>query len=106
EEFKNHSIRDIRHESNRGGGVARNTGITNSQGEYVAFLDDDDEWLPEKLEAQMQVFRENSPRMGAVYAGHRNVDRETGKTTGLWRPLRKGRIYDDLMQRNWVGTTS
>ncbi len=38
----------------------KNIGIKNAQGEFVAFLDDDDTWLPEKLELQMEAF-ENSP---------------------------------------------
>ena len=106
EECKEMPIQYIRHESNRGGAVARNTGITHSRSEYIAFLDDDDEWLPGKLEAQMNVFQHSSPQVGAVYTGHRNVKRETGGTTGIWRPLKKGDIYEELMKKNWVSTTS
>lgn len=106
EEFKEKPIQYIRHESNRGGAVARNTGITHSQSEYIAFLDDDDEWLPKKLEAQMNVFEHSSPQVGAVYTGHRNVNRGTGETTGIWRPLKRGNIYEELMKKNWVSTTS
>ena len=40
----------IKHQKNSGGSVARNTGIRSSKGEYVALLDDDDEWFPDKLE--------------------------------------------------------
>ena len=106
EEFKESSIQYIRHDANCGGAVARNTGITHSRSEYIAFLDDDDEWLPNKLEVQMKVFEHCSPQVGAIYTGHRNVNRETGETIGIWRPLKKGHIYEDLMKKNWVSTTS
>ena len=43
-------LRLIRHEKNSGGPAARNTGITQSRGEFVALLDDDDEFLPLYLE--------------------------------------------------------
>ena len=39
--------------ASRGGAVARNAGVDRSKGEWIAFLDDDDEWLPQKLELQL-----------------------------------------------------
>ena len=108
EEFSGKSLQYIRHDENFGGAVARNTGIAHahSESEYIAFIDDDDEWLPNKLEAQMNLFAKHSPQLGAIYTGHQNVNRETGETTGIWMPQKNGDIYEDLMKRNWVSTTS
>lgn len=41
--FTDARIRFIKHKTNKGGAVARNTGIQNAQGQYITFLDDDDE---------------------------------------------------------------
>jgi glycosyltransferase involved in cell wall biosynthesis len=45
---------------NRGPAAARNLGIQNGAGEFIAFLDSDDEWLPGKLKAQLEYFESNS----------------------------------------------
>lgn len=55
DDIEDSRIRYIRHESNRGGSAARNTGIAAAIGSYIAFLDDDDEWLPEKVEEQLKA---------------------------------------------------
>jgi glycosyltransferase involved in cell wall biosynthesis len=55
EEFPNLEIRLLRHPENRGAAAARNTGIANSKGRWIAFLDCDDSWDPHKLERQIAV---------------------------------------------------
>lgn len=58
-------LRYLRHEQNMGVSAARNTGIRNTNGEYISFLSDDDEWLPEKTAKQLD--RMLSSGAGVVY---------------------------------------
>ena len=50
-------IRYLRHESNRGAQAARNTGIRAARGDWIGFLDSDDQFLPHSLEARLDVAR-------------------------------------------------
>lgn len=58
----------IKHDKNRNGAAARNTGIANSRGQFVCFLDDDDWFLPNKLRVQIDYLVNNSD-VQAVYCG-------------------------------------
>lgn len=58
----------VENERNLGGGLSRNEGIQTAHGDFIAFLDDDDEYMPTKIEKQMQIFSssENS-KLAVVY---------------------------------------
>lgn len=56
----------IKHEVNKNGAAARNTGFKASSGVYIAFLDDDDFWMPDKLEKQVEYLQKH-PEFDSVY---------------------------------------
>jgi len=100
-------IKYIKHDKNKGGSAARNTGIKAARGEYIAFQDSDDEWLPEKLEKQMKVFKNALPEVGVVYTGFLRI--KNGKENYIpssWVIKKEGNIHDELLRGNFVTTQS
>ena len=57
----------VKHECNKNGSAARNTGFRVSHGVYVAFLDDDDQYLPKKIESQVEKMESLSSDWGCCY---------------------------------------
>ena len=95
----------IVHQANRGLAGARNTGVRHAEGEYLAFLDGDDLWLPQKLEKQI-AHLENSPAVGVSFCRSAFID-EMGKPLGTYQmPKLKGITTPYLLCRNPVGNGS
>lgn len=66
--FPEVNIKVILHEKNKGEAAARNSGIKNTSGKYIAFLDADDEWLPGKLRKQLDFIKKTgSDAVGCEY---------------------------------------
>lgn len=65
--FKDERLKIIQNERSKGANGARNTGIINAKGYFIAFLDDDDEWLPNYAETQIKCLKETGEDVGLVY---------------------------------------
>jgi glycosyltransferase involved in cell wall biosynthesis len=94
----------IRHERNLGGGAARNTGYRAGSAPFVAFLDSDDEWLPTKLERQLEVFERANARLGLVYTGTDRIFPDG--TAKRYMPPRHEDLARVLLTENVIGETS
>jgi len=104
--FGDPRIRYLRHDQNRQISGARNTGVQAATGEFVAFLDDDDEWRREKLEKQVHILETSASTVGVVYTAFEQVNVPSGEVVGQISPIKRGHILHELCSRNWVGTAS
>jgi glycosyltransferase involved in cell wall biosynthesis len=95
----------IRHPRNMGGAAARNTGIERAQGEYIAFLDSDDQWMPGKLRKQMDLFAALDDSYGVVYSGLKVIFEET-ETSEDVPAVRRGSFLNELLIANCIRTLS
>ncbi|MCX8043072.1 MAG: glycosyltransferase [Desulfobacterota bacterium] len=103
-EIRDPRLRYIRHESNRGASASRNQGIIQAQGSYIALLDDDDTWLPEKIEKQLGVFANASENVGLVYCGFNFVAAHSDKIIATAQPTKRGYVYAEMLASCILGS--
>jgi len=93
--FKDVRVRYIQQE-NRGVAAARNAGIKASDGEYIAFLDSDDIWLPENLEIKVKLL-DSRPEVGLVCSDAYFFDNSSGATLcRLWHDPKSPAWFDPV----------
>lgn len=89
----------------KGGNGARNTGIINSHGSFIAFLDDDDEWLPNYLESKISCINNNLDKnIGLVYGAYLLEDNKKWEERKYFK---SGNLLPDLLtEKIRIGASS
>lgn len=96
------------YQENKGTAAARNTGIKAAKGKYIAFLDQDDLWLPQKLAEQVKIL-DKKPKVGLVFCGSflLNEGRLIGffhSRLGITIAISAKDIFNQLVEENFIPT--
>ena len=96
---KDSRIKSIRLKRNSGPAQARNKAIKEASGKYIAFLDSDDIWFPDKLEKQIIFLTEN--HLVITYSAYETMD-ENSKYINT-RNIQRTITYKDMLKSNHIG---
>lgn len=97
---KDYRIKLIKLEKNGGAGVARNIGIKEAKGRYIAFLDSDDIWLPEKLEIQINFMNANG--YGISFTAYELINEDSKTLNRLVRAV-ESLSMEDYIKNTIIG---
>lgn len=90
-------------DKNEGTGAARNIGVANSKGNYIAFLDSDDLWMPNKLESQLNFMKKNN--LPFTFSFYECIDEE-GLNMSIRKEAPKFTTYRKLFFCNYIGNST
>lgn len=92
------------HQANGGVAAARNAGLAKARGAFIATIDADDLWAPDKLAAQLRLL--DDPAVGVVYCWFDHIDKQDGVFSGGFRSLSEGDVFKELCRFDFVGNGS
>lgn len=98
QELNHPKIRYYKLDKNQGQCIARNVGIKKAKGEFIGFLDSDDEWLPEKLQKQVACFDNGPERLGSVYCYSYSKNALRGESVLIEGNYFRGDIHGRFLQ--------
>ncbi|MGD9677342.1 MAG: glycosyltransferase family 2 protein [Vulcanibacillus sp.] len=99
EQFLEYSkVNYIKHEKNKNGSAARNTGFRNSNGDFIMFLDDDDEFINDKITSQVAKLESIDNSWGACYTNY--VRKKDGKIVVYGAEKKEGTLFKEELMRN------
>lgn len=105
EKYISERIHYIKSEVNQGVSKTRNIGIRHAKGEYVAFLDSDDEWVAEKLEKQLKTMQEKGTKVVYCRFSRQYGEEGTEIMPHMERTEKlEGDIFYELLLGNYIGT--
>jgi len=95
----------LRNSENKGAPYSRNKGIKETKYDLIALVDDDDEWLPKKLEKQFEIFKSNNENLGLVYTWTNAID-EDGNIVYKYRNEIEGNPKKEILKECFIPSPS
>ncbi len=94
------------HQPNAGVAAARNAGAAATAAPYLAFVDADDLWAPDKVASQLALLESTGPEVGLVYCWFASIAADDRVVSFGPQALEEGPVLESLLAANWIGTGS